>query len=237
MVNPEESGSAMASVPPVTEAATIPDWLKESTSMVSQTEPDAVPPASEPEDIHPVENKEEVSVSGEIGDHTEPVAESVTPVPDAPMLPDWLKGTEGVVSEIPEEIAVTGPVSGESPIEELPTKEDIPEKEDIGSPYGDMSGLPDWMRGMDQESLKEEVKEEMDHVPDLTAKDAASYEDIPDWLRGVSLATTEPESIGSPENPVDIDQSVSPEKKESESKAEHKKSAKKEPKASIAKDE
>ena len=57
----------------------------------------------------------------------------------------------------------------------------------------DITDLPDWMKGVDQESLKKEVEEEINSIPVIVGEvsDISSYDDIPDWLKNTPIAPGE----------------------------------------------
>ena len=55
-----------------------------------------------------------------------------------------------------------------------------------------MSDLPAWMRGVDKESLKKEVEEEIQNIPSATESiNPSSYGDIPDWLKTASVPSVQ----------------------------------------------
>lgn len=89
---------------------------------------------------------------------------------------------------------------------------------------------------MDQESLKEEVKEEMDNIPVSSTEDASSYENIPDWLRNTS-AVSILSSEASPKDSEKISEAVPPKKEKSEPKQKQALSSKKTPKSPATKEE
>ena len=149
------------------ENATIPDWLKESTSLVSHTNTEEEvtsekTPASEKTPV-PASVPEEVQVD------TTSVPENLeTPVVTSD-VPDWLKGMETPVvtpATLPEETII------------------MKEEKTSTVEQTDNSGLPPWMQGVDQESLDKEVEEEIKNTPTAEkTKESSSYEDIPDWLK------------------------------------------------------
>lgn len=89
---------------------------------------------------------------------------------------------------------------------------------------------------MDQESLKEEVKEEMENIPVSPMADASSYEDIPDWLRNTSPVSILP-TEASPENSEKTSEAVPSKKEKSEPKQKQTPSSKKTPKSPATKEE
>ncbi len=163
---------------PVTDAV-IPDWLRESTSLSSHTtqEVPAIPEVvvevpvvetvSAPEPPVPIEVPQEPSLSAEV-----------------PELPDWLKGMSGSVSS-PE--ATLSEKSEEIFGEEVSPAAD---QEALMAQNTEMTDLPPWMQGVDQESLTKEVNEELSSVPsEDPIEDVSSYENIPDWLKSSSTST------------------------------------------------
>lgn len=176
------------STPSVTESATIPDWLKESTSLVSSAE--TVEPPSTPPESLPEESTESEIPSLSLEEKTPSLEETrESPSSTDSGIPDWLKGAESIVPE-------------NSTPEPLPSEEEnIPEKQEemvtenaetTPSLNTDTEGLPAWMRGVDQESLKSEVEEEMNTLPETTPIAVSSdLEDIPDWLKSVSSVTVD----------------------------------------------
>jgi hypothetical protein len=108
-------------------------------------------------------------------------------------LPDWLKGSN-VATTLPENETVQI-----DPVTTLP-KSEIFTNNDMQSLNENISDLPSWMQGMDHESLKQEVHEELDNSsPSLETRDAASFEAIPDWLKNTS---TEPADLLIESEPV-----------------------------------
>lgn len=173
------------SLPPA--EASIPSWLKESTSLSSESTTDeVVSPASE--DV-PTE-KEDIAVP-------EVPVESIDSVPDTNVndsssagLPDWLKGSgmESITPEVPEADVVSEDIVPQDTTtpEESPLPDIIPEK----TSDENLSDLPAWMQGIDQESLKEEVEEEIKATPVVSESDnSSSYEDIPDWLKASPIVS------------------------------------------------
>jgi len=148
-------------------------------------------PVIAPENIPPEEARAEpFTPSSEVQDISVqmPVASENVPVSEDAGIPDWLKG-------MPTE--TTLPVPEEKPVEEapqitVPAEPELPAIEpSIASDEG-ISGLPAWMQGMDQESLKQEVEEEIKSTPVIPeTKEAAHEDDIPDWLKGTVTAPTE----------------------------------------------
>lgn len=165
-----------ASVPSFGENATIPDWLKESTSLSSHSLEEDTP--SVIEDI-PTEEVQEMP----------PVAKEV---PDTTIL-------------VPEEQQKEQQIEYSEP------------SEPVIVPDENMSGLPDWMQGVDQESLKQEVEEEMSNTPVAPeTEDVSSYENIPDWLKNTSPAL--PETTPALEEKIEPEQKQSPSPKKSPKK-------------------
>ena len=162
-ITPESSSESMTTVSaPSVENATIPDWLKESTSLVSHTNTE--------EEIVSEETPMPTSVPEEVQADTIPVPENIETLVTTSDIPDWLKGTETSLATpaiLPEEAIV------------------IEEEKTSNTEQTDNSGLPPWMQGVDQESLDREVEEEIKNTPVAEkTKDSSSYEDIPDWLKG-----------------------------------------------------
>lgn len=173
--------SSVESVPPSSPSeATIPDWLKESTSLISHNPEDT----AIPEDTPLEENSAPLTPPFLSDVRNTPVvlvpedANAVT-VPD---LPDWLKASEPIST--PEE----GTKSTKS------TEQEIITHNESDSMDENMSDLPAWMKGVDQESLKQEVAEEINNTMPAPPDEDASYDNIPDWLRNTSPVTSDSES-------------------------------------------
>lgn len=200
---------------PVTQESNIPDWLKESTSLSSRSETENI---VVPLETAPSEEIEAVPPS-ETGTPADTASKSEDSVPG---LPDWLKGT-GMDTTTQEEVSL------ENPPEET--------KEEPKTPDEDMSGLPAWMQGVDQKSLKEEVEEEIQSTSTAEEKkDAASYEDIPDWLKNTTTVAivSDDASQKVPEGIVSVESSH---EEKTESKQKHGPSSKKPPKTPSVKEE
>ena len=181
------------SLPPT--EASIPSWLKESTSLSSESTTDEV---GSP-------NSEDAPVEKEDAIIPEVPVESVDPVPETSIndsssagLPDWLKGSgmESITPEVPETDVVPEDITPENLItsEESPLPDVVPEN----TSDENLSDLPAWMQGIDQESLKEEVEEEIKATPVVSESDSSSsYEDIPDWLKASPVVS---EVVETPKN-------------------------------------
>lgn len=166
----EESETIPAS--PLAESTTIPDWLKESTSLSSHSLEEDTAPTTE--DI-PSEEAQET-----------------------PFIPEELPDTTILV---PEEQKI----ENTEPTEETTVSTD------------DMSGLPAWMQGVDQESLKQEVAEEISSTPVAPeVEDVSSYENIPDWLKNTSPTPLETTPVL--EKKIETEQKQSPAVKKSPKK-------------------
>ena len=156
---------------------TIPDWLKESTSLSApeiSTTPEYAPT---PTEVVNLPDSTEALAPTPLFDETIP---SEIPAPaavvEAPSadLPDWLKGadvqTEPVVSTpeetVDESVSMTSNATIPSP--------------DVPASDNSLSDLPAWMQSMDKASLEQEVTDEI-NTP--VHQDTSSYEDIPDWLK------------------------------------------------------
>lgn len=171
----EEVSVAVTSSAPT--EASIPDWLKESTMLNTNDHSEELStPTTEvsiPVEIdHPVSS----AILDVTPDNGVPMQEDINTQPTASDLPDWLKGESGNkeasiqedVSDIKESLAELAPLADDQMI--------------ISNE--NLSDLPAWMRGVDQDSLRKEVDEEMSTkaVP-IEDNVLTSYEDIPDWLK------------------------------------------------------
>lgn len=126
-------------------------------------------------------------------------------------LPDWLKGSEAEIISSSEEAVI------EKLGEEITDTPQEPNNAGAAALEEISSDLPAWMRGIDQESLKEEVEEEISSSPTMP-KESSSYEDIPDWLKSTAMA---PEAVEEPipeQVPVQEEQSSQKQKHASHKK-------------------
>lgn len=208
--------------------ATIPDWLRESTSLSSQTS-EVAPATPEPVIEAPIT---EIPTAPEV---PEPVAvPEETPVSvagEVPDLPDWLKGmSTNMASAEDTQVSHRAEESADQEMSRMISAE----QRDNTPP--DTADLPAWMQGMDQESLAHEVHEELASTPvSSEPENTSSYEDIPDWLRTPSVSTPpEIENIQETQAPVVPEEPVVHTEKKSEKKSSGAPLAKKEPKASVA---
>lgn len=229
---PAESTIVPAS--PLMESTTIPDWLKESTSLGSHTDIEEIAPLSE--DILPEESQTIEDIPVPIVSDTPIVSEDTDSLPNVSDLPDWLKGGE-IAEEMPQDTSIM------NPIEELPREETTLDEykvsgtEQVGIPDESMADLPAWMQGVDQESLKKEVEEEISNTPAVVeVENVSSYEDIPDWLKST---TTTPiiSDNKSKEDSKEISEEIPSHREKTESKQKHSPSPKKPTKTSAIPEE
>lgn len=146
-------------------------------------------------------------------------------------LPDWLTGS-GIVATPSQSVSVTPSE------EELSTEEQkIPSMEPSEISDEHMSDLPAWMQGVDQESLKKEVEEEMESTSVVIgAEDVSSYENIPDWLKSTPVTSVET-TYEPQESPEHTAESVPSHEEKTESKQEHSLPFKRPSKPSTGKEE
>lgn len=208
--------------------ATIPDWLRESTSLSSQAS-EVTPAIPEPVIEAPIA---EIPTAPEVPEPV--VVPEETPVPvagDVPDLPDWLKGMSTNMSSAQDtQVSHTAEESADQEMSRMISAE---QKENTPP---DMAELPAWMQGVDQESLAHEVNEELTSTQAPSeAEDVSSYENIPDWLKTPSVsAPPEIEDIQEIEAPMVPEEPAVHTEKKPEKKSSGAPLAKKEPKASVA---
>ncbi len=142
---PEIESVESFAIPPVssTENTTIPDWLKESTSIGSHADSEDIPPASE--DIPPEETLPQMPIVSDVPYETLDTAntvseENISPE-TSPELPDWLKGMEAT-NAVSQDVSIENPTEEEMISEEQKTSG----IEQTDTSDETMSELPAWMQ-------------------------------------------------------------------------------------------
>lgn len=202
VVSPEPEPETTPSL--VEENTTIPDWLKQSTSLDSEISSGP----QEDENSAKVHSPEQaLETTEDTQDIFVPVptdTESIVPESADSGIPDWLKGMSSE-TVFPESVSEEKPVGEVVEQEILPqtvstTESELPAAEPSSVSDQTDSVLPAWMQGMDQVSLKQEVEEEIKSTPAPVRIKEVPHEDIPDWLRSTPIVSTE-SVIESPEVP------------------------------------
>lgn len=222
IISPTES--TIASSSPSMENATIPDWLKESTSLGSHIDAEDITPLSE--DILSEESQTIEDIPVPIVLDNTIASEDTASLPNVPDLPDWLKGGEAA-DEIPQDTSIMNPIEELHQEETTPEEYRVSDTEQVNTSDESMSNLPAWMQGIDQESLKNEVEEEINSTPAVVeTENASSYEDIPDWLKSTTIAPVTADNK-SKEDSDEISEGISSHREKTESKQKHSPSPKK----------